>query len=57
MNTAGAVPCPGGVRTATPLVASTNLVQSSSTLEPALAALASAEEMRRSQFFATVLAL
>jgi hypothetical protein len=50
MNTAGVVPCPGGVRTAVPLIASTNLVRSLSTLDPALAALALAKKMRQSFF-------
>jgi hypothetical protein len=50
MDTVGAVPCPGGERTAAPLVASANLVQSLTTLDPALAALALAEEIKRSFF-------
>ncbi len=50
MNTEGAVLRPGGVRTAAPLIASANLVRSSCTLDPALAALALAEDMRHSFF-------
>jgi hypothetical protein len=57
MVTAGAMPCPGEVREVPALVASASLVRSLSALKTALAALALAEEMRRSNFFAMVLAL